>query len=122
MNLDSATNADLLAATVHALQSGLTSLPLTQVMDNTETWQQQFLQSGIPELQDIAREIGNLQSLLTSQPMDGPSIGRSLGMLGAQVSGILPHAPEERKLGLSQLSTLLLRLGGELEDDNNGRQ
>ena len=115
------TNADLLADTIHALQSGLTSLPLSQVMDTTEAWQQQFLQSGIPELQDVAREIGNLQSLLTSQPMDGAAIGRCLGMMGAQISGIMPHAPEERKLGLSQLSTLLLRLGGELEDDNNGR-
>ncbi|RTQ50820.1 hypothetical protein EJV47_09370 [Hymenobacter gummosus] len=114
-------DADLLADTIHALQSGLTSLPLSQVMDTTEAWQQQFLQSGIPELQNIAREIGNFQSLLTSQPMDGPSIGRSLGMMGAQISDLLPHAPEDRKLGLSQLSTLLLRLGGELEDDNNGR-
>ncbi|GAB3831517.1 hypothetical protein [Hymenobacter jeollabukensis] len=117
----SSVTADLLADTIHALQSGLTSLPISQAMDTTEAWQQQFLQSGIPELQDIAREIGNFQSLLTSQPLDGPALGRSLGMLGAQISDILPHAPEDRKLGLSQLSTLLLRIGGELETDNNGR-
>lgn len=114
-------DADLLATTIHTLQSGLTAAPLSQIMDNTEAWQQQFLQSGIPELQDVAREIGNLQSLLTTKPLNGPSLGRSMGMLGAQISDLLPHAPEDRKTGLSQLSTLLLRLGGELETDNDGR-
>ncbi|UYZ57613.1 hypothetical protein [Hymenobacter latericus] len=114
-------NADLLADTIHALQSGLTAVPLSEAMTNTEAWQQQFLQSGQPELQNIAREIGNLQSILSSGQLDGPAIGRSLGMLGAQVTEIMPNAPEERKVGLSQLSTLLLRLGGELEADNNGR-
>ncbi|RZK28869.1 MAG: hypothetical protein EOO63_10280 [Hymenobacter sp.] len=57
---------DLLHATLSGLQNGLTSLPLGSAMDNTETWQQQFLHSGQPEFQDIAREMGNLQSLLTS--------------------------------------------------------
>ncbi|OON65394.1 hypothetical protein [Hymenobacter sp. CRA2] len=114
-------NADLLADTIHALQSGLTSVPLSEVMSNTEAWQQQFLQSGIPDFQNIAREIGNLQSLLSSGKLDGPAIGRSLGMLGAQIVDVMPQAPEERRVGLSQLSTLLLRLGGELEADNNGR-
>jgi hypothetical protein len=90
-------------------------------MDTTEGWQQQFLQSGEPALQNIAREIGNLQSILSSGTLDGPAIGRSLSMLGAQVTEVLPHAPNERKAGLSQLSTLLLRLGGELEADNNGQ-
>lgn len=115
-------NADLLANTIHALQSGLTAVPLTQAMDNTEAWQQQFLQSGQPELQNIAREIGNLQSILSSGTLDGPTIGRSLGMLGAQVTEVMHHAPDERKVGLSQLSTLLLRIGGELELDNNGQK
>ncbi|WP_400192200.1 hypothetical protein [Hymenobacter sp. B81] len=114
-------NIDLLANTIHALQNGLTSLPLSAAMDTTEAWQQQFLLSGQPELQNIAREIGNLQSLLTSGVLDGPIIGRSLSMLGAQTSELMKTAPEERKLGLNQLSTLLLRLGGELEADNNGR-
>ena len=50
---------DLLHATLSGLQNGLTSLPLGSAMDNTETWQQQFLQSGLPEFQDIAREMGN---------------------------------------------------------------
>jgi hypothetical protein len=117
---DTAT-ADLLADTIHALQSGLTAVPLSQAMDTTEAWQQQFLQSGIPEYQNIAREIGNLQSLLSSGQLDGPAIGRSLGMLGAQIVDVMGQAPEERKVGLSQLSTLLLRIGGELEADNNGK-
>ena len=117
-----AATADLLADTIHALQSGLTAVPLSQAMSTTETWQQQFLQSGTPEFQNIAREIGNLQSLLSSGELDGPAIGRSLGMLGAQVSEVMSQAPEERRIGLSQLSTLLLRIGGELEADDNGRK
>ncbi|TYZ06902.1 hypothetical protein FY528_16650 [Hymenobacter lutimineralis] len=115
------TSADMLASTIHALQAGLTQVPLSAAMDATEAWQQQFLQSGQPELQDIAREIGNLQSLLTEKPLNGPAIGRSLSLLGSQVSQQTAAAPAERQLGLSQLSTLLLRLGGELETDNNGQ-
>ncbi|GAA4372189.1 hypothetical protein [Hymenobacter koreensis] len=115
-------NADLLANTIHALQGGLTALPLSAAMENTEVWQQQFLQSGQPELQNIAREFGNLQSMLSSGKLDGPSIGRCLSMLGAQTSELMRSAPEERKLGLNQLSTLLLRIGGDLEADNNGKK
>ncbi|KAA9332099.1 hypothetical protein F0P96_11465 [Hymenobacter busanensis] len=115
-------SADLLAKTIHALQGGLTSIPLSDAMETTEIWQQQFLQSGQPELQNIAREFGNLQELLSSGILDGPIIGRSLSMLGAQTSELMRTAPEERKMGLNQLSTLLLRIGGELEADNNGRK
>ena len=42
--------SDHLLATISALKNGLTSLPLGSAMDNTETWQQQFLQSGLPGL------------------------------------------------------------------------
>ena len=85
---------DHLNATVSALKNGLTSLPLGSAMDNTETWQQIFLQSGEPGLQDIAREIGNLQSLLTSGALSATAIGNSLSMLGDQTSQV--SSPAER--------------------------
>ena len=89
--------SDHLLATVSALQNGLTSLPLGSAMDNTETWQQQFLQSGEPGLQDIAREIGNLQSLLTSGALSATAIGNSLTMLGDQTSQVSAQAPADLK-------------------------
>jgi hypothetical protein len=107
---------DLLKATVSGLQNGLTSLPLGSAMDNTETWQQQFLQSGLPELQDIAREMGNLQSLLSSGNLSAPAIGNSLAMLGDQTSQVSHHAPADLKADLLKLADTLRRHGHELLD------
>jgi hypothetical protein len=98
---------DLLHATLSGLQNGLTSLPLGSAMDNTETWQQQFLQSGQPEFQDIAREMGNLQSLLTSGSLSATAIGNSLTMLGDQTSQASHHAPADLKADLLKLADLL---------------
>ena len=105
---------DLLHATLAGLQNGLTSLPLGSAMDNTETWQQQFLQSGLPELQDIAREMGNLQSLLTSGSLSASAIGNSLNMLGDQTSQISHTASADLKADLLKLADTLRRHGHEL--------
>jgi len=105
---------DHLHATVSALKNGLTSLPLGSAMDNTETWQQQLLQSGQPGLQDIAREIGNLQSLLTSGALSARTIGTSLAMLGDQTSQASQQAPPDAKKPLQELADLLRRHGSDL--------
>ncbi|ALW83782.1 hypothetical protein AUC43_00870 [Hymenobacter sedentarius] len=105
---------DHLHATVSALRNGLTSLPLGSAMDNTETWQQKFLQSGEPGLQDIAREIGNLQSLLTSGALSATAIGHSLSMLGDQTGQVSANVDEELKKPLTELADLLRRHGAEL--------
>ncbi len=105
---------DHLHATVSALKNGLTSLPLGSAMDNTETWQQQFLQSGQPGLQDIAREIGNLQSLLSSGALSATAIGNSLTMLGEQTGQASEQASDELKKPLVELADLLRRHGGDL--------
>lgn len=101
--------SDHLLATVSALKNGLTSLPLGSAMDNTETWQQQFLQSGDPGLQDIAREIGNLQSLLTSGVLSPRAIGNSLTILASQTGQIGLKAEDDTKKPLQELSDLLRR-------------
>ena len=106
---------DHLLATVSALKNGLTSLPLGSAMDNTETWQQQFLQSGKPELQDIAREIGNLQSMLTSGVLAPAAIGRSLAILGDQTGQVAAGAAPDLKKPLTELADSLRRHGAELQ-------
>ncbi len=106
--------SDHLLATISALKNGLTSLPLGSAMDNTETWQQQFLQSGQPGLQDIAREIGNLQSLLTSGVLSTRAIGKSLSILGDQTSQASAQAAPELKKPLTELADLLRRHAGDL--------
>ncbi|MBX0292313.1 hypothetical protein K3G63_17830 [Hymenobacter sp. HSC-4F20] len=112
--------SDLLDATTHSLSNGVTGLPISAAMDTTETWQQHFLQSGDPMLQNIAREIGNLQSLLSSEEtagLDGPSIGRSLSMLGSQTAEVARTANEDVRSRLTALSDTLLRMGGQLEQE-----
>jgi hypothetical protein len=106
--------SDHLLATVSALKNGLTSLPLGSAMDNTETWQQQFLQSGEPGLQGIAREIGNLQSLLTSGTLSATAIGNSLTMLGDQTGEVATRAAADLKKPLTELADLLRRHGSDL--------
>ena len=106
--------SDLLKATVSGLQNGLTSLPLGSAMDNTETWQHQFLQSGEPGLQDIARELGNLQSLLSSGALSATAIGNSLTMLGNQTGEASANAPADLKKPLTELADLLRRHGSDL--------
>ena len=105
-----------LADTIQALKSGLTSIPISAAMDNTEAWQQEFLQSGIPALQDIAREIGNLQSLLTAAKLDGPAIGRALTLLGSQTTQFAFQASSEQQADIRSIGDLLLRLGSELQE------
>ncbi|TGE23423.1 hypothetical protein [Hymenobacter metallicola] len=104
-----------LADTIQALKNGLTALPISAAMDNTEAWQQEFLLSGIPELQDIAREIGNLQSLLTAAKLDGPAIGRSLSLLGSQTTQFAFKAAPEQQGDIRTIGDQLLRLGADLQ-------
>ena len=108
---------DLLHATTHALSNGLTGIPLSAAQDNTETWQQHLLQSGEPRLQDIGREMGNLQSLLSSGAvgLDARAIGASLSMLASQTAEVVDSAPAAIRSDLSALSDLLLKAGGQLE-------
>ena len=115
-------NSDHLNATISALKNGLTSLPLGSAMDNTEVWQQEFLQSGQPGLQDIAREIGNFQSLLTSERLDPVALGRSLSMLGDQTSQAAGKAAPELKKSLTELADLLRRHGGDLQEYAKNRK
>ena len=106
--------SDHLHATISALKNGLTSLPLGSAMDNTETWQQQLLHSGEPSLQDVARELGNLQSLLSGGAFSARAIGDSLTMLGNQTSEASADASADLKKPLVELADLLRRHGGDL--------
>ena len=109
---------DQLTATLHALQGGPTSIPLSTAHTTVDDWQKTLQQSGEPALQDIDRELGNLQSLLSVKTgLDGAAIGRSLSMLGAQTTQVAAGAPQEVRASLTQLADWLLRTGGQLEAD-----
>ncbi len=105
---------ELLGATIHALQNGLTSIPISGALDNTETWQQHLLQSGEPALQDVGREVGNLQSLLSSGNLNPEAIGHSLSMLGSQTNQAAMTASPDFQASLRTLGDLLLQLGTKL--------
>jgi hypothetical protein len=106
--------SDHLNATVSALKNGLTSLPLGSAIDNAETWQQEFMQSGEPALQDLGRELGNLQSILNSGALGATDIGNSLSMLGSQTAQVSAQAPPEIRKPLTELADLLRRHGSDL--------
>jgi hypothetical protein len=112
------TGADLLSGTVHALHGGLTALPLSTAHTNIDTWQETLQQSGIPELQDIDRELGNLQSILSdTNGIDGKAVGRSLDMLGSQTLQAAAHATPDAQAALRALGDLLLQHGAKLRSE-----
>jgi len=106
-----------LTHTIQALQNGLTGLPLSTALTHVDQWYQLLIDSGIPGFQDIARELGNLQSLISAKSdiFDGKSIGRSLSMLGAQTIQAADNAGDALQADLSTLGDLLIKAGGELE-------
>ncbi|UOG75722.1 hypothetical protein MTX78_03795 [Hymenobacter tibetensis] len=108
-------NKELLGATIHALQNGLTSIPISGALDNTETWQQHLLQSGEPALQDVGREIGNLQSLLSGGNLDPEAISSSLSILGSQTNQAAVNASPDFQAQLRTLGDLLLQLSTKLK-------
>jgi hypothetical protein len=105
--------------TLRALQGGLTSIPLSTAETTIDAWQEALQQSGIPALQDIDRELGNLQSMLSvgGKGLDGKAIGRSLSMLGSQTTQVAATAQGDLRSSLTALADFLLRAGGDLEQD-----
>jgi len=103
--------------TIQALQHGLTGLPVSIALTHIDQWYQLLIDSGIPGFQDIARELGNLQSLISAkgEVFDGKSIGRSLSMLGAQTIQAADNAGDTLQADLSTLGDLLIKAGGDLE-------
>ncbi|MBO3271520.1 MULTISPECIES: hypothetical protein [Hymenobacter] len=118
-NLPSAHSGDiLLTHTIQALLQGPTGIPISTSLTHVDQWYQLLIDSGIPAFQDIARELGNLQSLISAEQdiFDGKSIGRSLSMLGAQTIQAADNVDDTLKADLSKLGDLLIKFGGDLEN------
>jgi hypothetical protein len=111
-------DTDRLTQTLQDLKGGLTSIPLSTANTTIDDWQGVLQQSGIPALQDIDRELGNLQSLLSvgSAGLDALAIGRSLSMLGSQTTQVASTTEGEMRSSLTALADFLLKAGGKLED------
>lgn len=117
-NLPSPESGDRqLAHTIQALQHGPTGLPISTALTHIDQWYQLLIDSGIPGFQDIARELGNLQSLISTKDdiIDGKSIGRSLSMLGAQTIQAADNVDNTLQADLSTLGDLLIKTGGDME-------
>jgi hypothetical protein len=65
----------------------------------------------------VVRELGNLQSLLSSEnhTLNSVAIGRSLSMLGVQTTQAAATATPETRQDLTRLADMLLKAGGDLE-------
>lgn len=113
------TSDKLLAETLHALQHGFTDIPTSTALAHVDKWYKLLIETGIPDFQDIARELGNLQSLITTDGMgfDGKAIGSSLSMLGAQTIQVADNenVDETLQAELSNLGDLLIKAGGDIE-------
>ncbi|MBC6612720.1 hypothetical protein H8B15_17490 [Hymenobacter sp. BT507] len=118
-NLPSTHSSDvLLTHTIQALLQGPTGMPISTALTHIDQWYQLLIDSGIPAFQDIARELGNLQSLISAELdlFDGKSIGSSLSMLGAQTIQAADKVEDALKADLSKLGDLLIKFGGDLEN------
>jgi ABC-type transporter Mla subunit MlaD len=100
-----------LDTTISALQGGLTSIDATTAVSVIDTWQQTLSGAG---LTDIADDLGQLKTALTSSNLDGAQIGEILSRLGSKTSAAAGTAPAEYESRLQQLGQLLSQSGTSL--------
>lgn len=100
-----------LDATLGALQGGLTAVSPAAAVSNIEGWQQKL--SGLG-LTDVASDLGELKSLLTSGNLDGKQIGAVLTRLGEKTSASASGAPAAETSKLQQLGSVLSAAGKSL--------
>ncbi|MBW4700193.1 MAG: hypothetical protein KME03_20275 [Aphanocapsa lilacina HA4352-LM1] len=98
-------NLDL---TIAALQKGLTAIPPEQAVAVIDTWQQQLQGT------DLAEDLGQLKTALTSGDVTGESLKAILTDLGEDTGEVAADADGAVATKLQQLSKLLTQAGGSL--------
>jgi hypothetical protein len=95
-------------STVEALDQDVRSLNPSAALGLIDGWQQRLQQSGESDLQPIAADLGELQRLLTGNPLDGKAIGAVLQRLGAATIAA-------NQSGRHGVSSIVQRLGQRLQ-------
>ena len=91
--------------TISALEGGIAQLAIGQALAEIETWERKLEDTGDPELQAIAGNLGALRGLLTADDIDVSATGPLLTTLGEQVQGVASGEPG------AQVTDKLRRLG-----------
>jgi hypothetical protein len=98
-------------STLAALNTDATSLNPSTAVGAIDGWQRRLEQSGEPEVLPIAKDLGELKRLLTTDPLNGAAIGTVLQRLGSQTIA----ANERGKHGVAsvvhQLGLRLTQIG-----------
>lgn len=100
--------------TIQALQGGVTSLAPATAVQNIQSWQSQLENAGDPALSEIAGNLGELNSMLQEQPIDGQAVGDLLSELGEQTTSAASNAQGDMTSQLEQLGTTLSEAGSNL--------
>jgi hypothetical protein len=103
-----------LGITVSALQSGVTNIPPEAAVTNIDGWVQRLQASNDPALEQIADNLTQLRTMLSSGHLDGVAIGQVLTQLGAQTTDAAANADTSVQGQLQELGRLLTQAGGQL--------
>ncbi|MDZ4769088.1 MAG: hypothetical protein SGJ24_08175 [Chloroflexota bacterium] len=101
-------------ATIDALNGGLTALAPAAAVKNIESWHAQLEGSDDAGLKQVAADLAELKTLLTSSPLNGKSIGTCLTSLGKGTTSAGEGASGDVSTRLKALGALLTKAGGTL--------
>jgi hypothetical protein len=103
--------------TISALRGGVENIAIERALSEIDGWEQRLEESGDPQLAPIAENLRQLRALLTTDRVDGTTIGLLLGVLGEQVHGVASGSLGESIGGkLRQLGGLLATEGRAVSD------
>ena len=94
--------------TISALQGGITSLSPAAAVGNIDMWHEKL--SGLG-LSDIASDLGELKTALTSGNLDGKQIGAIMSRVGQKTMDSASQAPAADMPKLQQLGSMLSGVG-----------
>ena len=108
---------DALDLTLGSLKMGVVRLGIEAALPEISAWEERLAASDEPDLEAVARTLGELKAQLTPPGFDPVSVGAILMSLGDQVeraAGAEVGEPVREKL--SRLGAILGREGGEITD------
>lgn len=114
------THAAEAAATIAALENGLTRIPLSKAVNTIDGWRRTLLATERDDLRPIAGDLAALHDALTGEGVDGRAVGALLVRLGEQTEAVpvASSTPDDStdglRNGLARLGSLLRHAGSAL--------
>lgn len=108
--------SERLQTTIKHFQAGVTSMSLAAARHSIESWQTELKGYDGKEFDTIVTDLGKLHDELSSEAIDGKSIGKLLGKLGKETARIASAADTKSEL-VTELGAQLEKAGAQLSKE-----